>query len=456
MPKFIKDDAILFEGLLKDLFPDLKNASLKVEGEDIIRENISSLGYQVIDGQVLKVQQMYEVMNIRHCTMICGPPMSGKSSIVNILRETFRKLRDNAAMKTFLINPKAQSVPRLYGKKNDISGDFEIGILSNIFQIANAPLPHNKNEIRWIILDGDVDPLWIEKLNSVMDDSKQLTLENKDRILMQKYCSLLVESYNIHHASPATISRLGMIYVDTSLLHGDSVFYKWLKSKEPKENKDPNAPKDLSGWDENLRQNLNENYIRLVPACLKFVLKGAKGTEEEGIPFKLIVPQYEASMVNQLCSLLDSCLNDNDNLPTEASQIESLFVFCLVWSVGACLMEHDRDTFATFITKELPSGTSSPPNKPFDNFWSMAGGKFEEWNSDYLNGVIIPENDGSGQQYDQIIIPTSDTKKYSWLLKTLIGIHKPVLFVGESGSGKTVTINNYLKYITKDPNNPYI
>ena len=52
---------------------------------------------------------------------------------------------------------------------------------------------------------------------------------------MQKYCSLLVESYNIHHASPATISRLGMIYVDTSLLHGDAVFYKWLEAKDPKE-----------------------------------------------------------------------------------------------------------------------------------------------------------------------------------------------------------------------------
>ena len=100
-------------------------------------------------------------------------------------------------------------------------------LLSNIFQIANSPLPNNgKSELRWIILDGDVDPLWIEKLNSVMDDSKQLTLENKDRILMQSYCSMLVEAFNIHHASPATVSRLGMIYVDSSLLHGDAVYYK--------------------------------------------------------------------------------------------------------------------------------------------------------------------------------------------------------------------------------------
>ena len=444
MPKFIKDDAILFEGLLKDLFPDLDNSEIKNDSEDIIKDVMKTLGYKVLEGQVLKVFQMYEVMNIRHCTMICGPPMSGKSCIIDVLRKTFEKLRGGANMVTYLINPKAQSVPRLYGKKNEISDDFEIGILSNIFQIANAPLPHNKNELRWIILDGDVDPLWIEKLNSVMDDSKQLTLENKDRILMQKYCSLLVESYNIHHASPATISRLGMIYVDTSLLHGDAVFYKWIEAKDPKE------------WDETLKGYMNDNFNRVVPACLKYVLKGAKGNEEEGIPFKLIVPQYEASMVNQLCMLLDSCLIGLENLPTEASQIESLFVFCVVWSIGACLTSNeDREKFAKFI-KDLPSGTATPPSKPYDSCWDISGGRFIEWDSEALNNLIIPENDGKGQKYNEIIIPTSDTKKYSWLLKNLLAIHKPVLFVGESGTGKTVTINNYLKFLTKEKNNPYV
>jgi dynein heavy chain len=444
MPKFIKDDAILFEGLLKDLFPDLDSNQLKEEGEDVVKEIMKTMGLKVLDGQVLKVLQMYEVMNIRHCTMICGPPMAGKSVIVDILRNVFQKFKNVDNMVTYLINPKAQSVPRLYGKKNEISDDFEIGILSNIFQIANAPIPNNKSELRWIILDGDVDPLWIEKLNSVMDDSKQLTLENKDRILMQKYCSLLVEAFNIHHASPATVSRLGMIYVDQSLLHGDAVFFKWIEAKDPKE------------WDESIKGYMNDNFNRVMPACLKYILKGAKGNEEEGIPFKLIVPQYEAAIVNQLTNLLDSCLCDLEALPSEASQIESLFIFCVVWSVGACLTSNeDREKFAKFI-KDLPSGTSTPPSKPYDSCWDISGGRFLEWDSEALNDLIIPENDGHGQKYNEIIIPTSDTKKYSWLLKNLIKIHKPILFVGESGTGKTVTVQNYLKFLTKEKNSPYV
>ena len=444
MPKFIKDDSILFEGLLKDLFPDLEQ-DVPEKGGDTVREIMKNMGLKVLDGQVTKVLQMYEVMNIRHCTMICGPPMSGKSIIIDILRNVFQKFKNIDNMVSYLINPKAQSVPRLFGKKNEISDDFEIGILSNIFQIANTPLPNNgKSELRWIILDGDVDPLWIEKLNSVMDDSKQLTLENKDRILMQSYCSMLVEAYNIHHASPATVSRLGMIYVDSSLLHGDAVYYKWLEAKDPKE------------WDETIKGYMNDNYTRMMPPCLKYILKGAKGNEEEGIPFKLIVPQYEAAIINQLTNLIDSCLIDLEAIPTEAAQLESIFTFCLVWSVGACLTTNeDREKFAKFL-KDLPSGTATPPSKPYDSMYDSSTGRFIEWDSENLNNTIIPENDGKNQTYNEIIIPTSDTKKFTYLLKNLVHIHKPVLFVGESGTGKTVTINNYLKFLTKEKNSPYV
>lgn len=91
MPKFIKDDSILFEGLLKDLFPDLVS-DVPEKGGDTVREIMKNMGLKVLDGQVVKVLQMYEVMNIRHCTMICGPPMSGKSIIIDILRNVFQNL----------------------------------------------------------------------------------------------------------------------------------------------------------------------------------------------------------------------------------------------------------------------------------------------------------------------------------------------------------------------------
>ena len=53
--------------------------------------------------------------------------------------------------------------------------------------------PTDKNERKYILFDSDVDTLWVESMNSVMDDNKLLTLANGERIRLQKHCALLVE-----------------------------------------------------------------------------------------------------------------------------------------------------------------------------------------------------------------------------------------------------------------------
>ncbi|KAJ8934455.1 hypothetical protein NQ314_013330 [Rhamnusium bicolor] len=75
--------------------------------------------------------------------------------------------------------------------------------------------PTDKPERRYILFDGDVDALWIENMNSVMDDNKLLTLANGERIRLQTpVCALLFEVGVLEYASPATVSRAGMVYVD--------------------------------------------------------------------------------------------------------------------------------------------------------------------------------------------------------------------------------------------------
>lgn len=85
----------------------------------------------------------------------------------------------------------------LYGILDPLNRDWTDGLLSCIFRDINKPT--DREERRYIIFDGDVDPLWIENINSVMDDNKVLTLANGERIGLQNQCALLFEVLNISH-----------------------------------------------------------------------------------------------------------------------------------------------------------------------------------------------------------------------------------------------------------------
>ena len=97
------------------------------------------------------------------------------------------------------------------GNVNVVVRWFVAGLLSLIMRdLAN--LMHECP--KWIVLDGDIDPKWIESLNTVMDDNKVLTLASNERISLTPSMRLLFEISHLKTATPATVSRAGILYIN--------------------------------------------------------------------------------------------------------------------------------------------------------------------------------------------------------------------------------------------------
>jgi hypothetical protein len=66
-----------------------------------------------------------------------------------------------------------------------------------------------------LLLDGDLDAHIIESMNSVMDDNKMLDLASIERIPLQAHMRMIFEIRDLKHATPATVSRAGILYLST-------------------------------------------------------------------------------------------------------------------------------------------------------------------------------------------------------------------------------------------------
>ena len=436
MPKFIFEDVPLFEGIVKDLFPKLiykadsyGKLKEKIEAEmESKRLKVAGGEDYVYNEQVNRVIQLYETMETRHSTMVVGPTGGGKSTIIKLLADTIESWKGHK-IKRDVINPKSINIDELYGRLEPNTRDWEDGLLSRIFRKCNED-PRVGEEYRWILFDGDVDPMWVENMNTVMDDSKLLTLPNGDRIKLESFCLLLYEVGNLQRASPATVSRNGMVWMDPKNLGYKPYYDRWVKEK---------ARKDVESIEDHLNQ-LFKNYVK---PCIEFILEGKEDKEVVGKPLQLATPQTGLNMVRQLCTFMDVFF-PQDASAADSDHMDNIFLMALTWSLGACVVDHEA--FDRYIRK-IAQKSSLPPGPLYDHIYIPAKRRWEMF--DTMNEPsIIPDN---LENFSRIWVPTTETMRYNFVLRSLLTQQlpanrqqgPPVMLVGESGTAKSVIMKHF-------------
>ena len=436
IPKLVNDDVILFKALLKDLFPKITLEAQTNRGfRDSVVEVYEEGDLELIEDQVNKVVQVNDTMNTRHTVMLVGPSGCGKSAIIDTLGKSlirFHKLK----LQIFPLNPKAQAIHELYGNMNQQTHEWTDGIISHIFKKANSEDPHmtkNKNILKWIWFDGDVDTDWVEYMNSVMDESKILTLSNFDRISLQDNCKLLFEVTNLQHASPATISRSGMVFVDSQILQPLHLFTRWAQQYN----------QDMEE-DEKVSDLLLKLFKKYVDRLLQIIFKKTQVGKDQDTKPQLSIELTPLNLVSQLCKLMDSLMVDHQS-SADSTAIESFFVFALAWSFGGCLGARDR----IILDQQIKESCSVrvPSTTLFDNFYDTEEKMFMKWDDLLKEFGIVPNI-----PFSRILVSTADTVRHSYILKKLMQCNLPTLLVGHPGTGKTVTIQNCLRTLDSDKN----
>ena len=422
VPKIVTDDMPIFLGLIGDLFPAVDVPRARVpELEAMVKQSVLDLKLQAEESFCLKVVQLEELLNVRHSVFVIGNAGTGKTQILKALMKTYQNMKQKPVCVD--LNPKAVTNDELFGVINPSTREWKDGLFSCIMRDI-ACISHDGP--KWILLDGDIDPMWIESLNTVMDDNKVLTLASNERIPLTPAMRLLFEISHLRTATPATVSRAGILFLNAADLGWNPIVTSWIDTREVQAE----------------RANMIILVEKYIPPCLE-----ALRTQ-----FKTITPIPETAYLHMLCNLLE-CLLTPENVPDGSAKdvYELYFVWACVWAFGGAMFQDQltdhRVEFTKWWAAEFKAVKFPSQGTVFDYYIEPESRKFCHWAemSAESNFELDPD-----LPLQATIVPTSETTRVRFFMDMLMERQKPVMLIGNAGSGKTVLVQSKLNSLGED------
>ncbi|XP_077869744.1 dynein beta chain, ciliary-like [Saccoglossus kowalevskii] len=420
IPKIVSDDTPVFMGLIGDLFPALDVPRKRdLDFEKLVKQSIIDLKLQPEDNFILKVVQLEELLNVRHSVFVLGNAGTGKSQVLKTLNKTYANMKRRPVWHD--LNPKAVTNDELFGIINPATREWKDGLFSTTMRdLSNV----THDGPKWIVLDGDIDPMWIESLNTVMDDNKVLTLASNERIPLTPSMRLLFEISHLKTATPATVSRAGILFINPSDLGWNPVITSWIDTRE----------------DQSQRANLTILFDKYLPLCL----------ETMRFRFKKITPITEQSMVMMLCYLLEVLLTPTNTPPDCPKELYELyFVFACVWAFGGAMFQDQlvdyRVEFSKWWVTEFKTIKFPSAGTVFDYYIDAETHKFVSWAELVPNFELDPE-----MPLQAVLVHTSETIRLKYFMDLLMEMGRPCMLVGNAGLGKSVLVGDKLGNLSDD------
>lgn len=447
LPKIITDDKPIFIRLIEDLFPNAKPEKKKPSKLQKLCEvtTKNDMGLYLEEQFVTKCIDTADILEVRHCMFIIGPPGCGKTTVWKTLLQTHKNNKEDAEYDT--LNPKAVTSDELFGCYSKTK-EWKNGVLSMIMKNQNkCEEKYKKTHVhKWSILDGDIDPEWIESLNTVMDDNKVLTLVSNDRIPLTPSMRLLFEVSNLKNATPATVSRGGVLFINETDIGWNPFVNSWLYRTQPY----MKATEDgISLTFPAINEVANAVFFR----CFQTYIDTPSDMMDQ-TKITYLAPPSTMGFVQTICTILDGMLGEYEK---QIAQIygskekeeelkvlyEGFFIFATMWAYGGSVGGGQDDNevlnkfngvFRSLVKVKFPEGGLC-----YDYYYSVEENKWSHWSNK------IPEYEHTDETiFSKIFVPTIHTTRLRYLLDLHLKRRKPVLFVGGAGTGKTQVIKDYL------------
>lgn len=447
-PKLVREDVEIMLDIQSEDFAGVDYVPANFEALTQAIRDIATKEQHLVDSEmwINKALQLYQIQSIHHGVMMVGKSGAGKSAAWKILLQAMQRIEGVEGV-SHIIDSKVMSKEALYGNLDSTTREWTDGLFTGILRKIVDNLRGEDSKRHWIVFDGDVDPEWVENLNSVLDDNKLLTLPNGERLNLPPNVRIMFEVESLKYATLATVSRCGMVWFNADTVTPTMMISNYVESLRTKVFEDLDEDTVPAGTGVVRAQDAQDTVATILKQFLEvddLVLKAL----EEAKKYNHIMEFTEIRALNTLFSLLNkACRNvleynaQHPDFPLDSEQIESYMskklLLTLVWSLtGDCPLT-DRKAFGQYVTGMStidlpPDGDSSL----IDYDVSLPKSDWTSWQSQV---PTIDINTHSVTQTD-VIIPTVDTVRHEDVLYSWLAEHKPLLLCGPPGSGKTMTL----------------